>query len=67
MYLVAFIDWFSRYVIVWELSNTLDGLYCLQALDRALEQGQPDILNADLVSNSLRWSLAVRCKALPSV
>jgi len=47
MYLVAVMDWFSRYVIAWELSNTLDALFCLQALDRALEEGQPEIFNTD--------------------
>lgn len=47
MYLVAVIDWFSRYVLTWRLSNTLDGLFCLQALHEALHQGQPDIFNTD--------------------
>jgi len=47
MYLVAIIDWFSRYVISWELSNTLDGEFCLQALQRALQMGQPEIFNTD--------------------
>ncbi len=47
MYLVAVMDWFSRFVIAWELSNTLDGLFCLQALDRALQEGQPEIFNTD--------------------
>jgi hypothetical protein len=36
LYLMAVIDWFSRYVVSWELSNTLDTGFCLQALDRAL-------------------------------
>jgi putative transposase len=35
MYLMAIIDWFSRYVITWQLSNTLDGEFCLQALEGA--------------------------------
>jgi putative transposase len=47
MYLVAVIDWFSRYVLAWQLSNTLDGLFCLEALERALAHGQPDIFNTD--------------------
>jgi len=47
MYLAAIIDWYSRYVITWQLSNTLDGRFCLEALDRALAQGQPDIFNTD--------------------
>jgi putative transposase len=39
LYLVAIIDWFSRYVLAWQLSNTLDGLFCRVALRQALEQG----------------------------
>ena len=47
MYLVAVIDWFSRYVLAWEVSNTLDGYFCLDALDTALTQEQPEIFNSD--------------------
>lgn len=47
MYLVAIIDWYSRYVVSWQLSNTLDGLFCLDALDLALAQGKPEIFNTD--------------------
>lgn len=47
MYLVAVLDWHSRYVLSWELSNTLDGDFCLLALERALQQGQPEIFNTD--------------------
>ena len=47
MYLVAVIDWFSRYVLAWELSNTLDGLFCLHALEDALREGSPEIFNTD--------------------
>jgi putative transposase len=47
MYLVAILDWFSRYVIAWRLSNTLDGTFCLEALQMALALGQPDIFNTD--------------------
>lgn len=47
MYLVAIIDWFSRFVLAWQLSNTLDGRFCLEALQRALLLGQPDIFNTD--------------------
>jgi len=46
-YLVAVIDWFSRYVLSWELSNTLDVHFCLNALDKALRKGKPGILNTD--------------------
>ena len=47
VYLVAIIDWFSRYVLAWELSNTLDAGFCMSALEEALGQGQPDIFNTD--------------------
>lgn len=47
MYLVAVIDWFSRYVLAWEVSNTLDTDFCLLALDRSLKQGTPSIFNTD--------------------
>ncbi|MCF7849132.1 MAG: DDE-type integrase/transposase/recombinase [Kiritimatiellales bacterium] len=48
MYLTAVIDWYSRYVLAWELSNTLDSLFCVAALDRALSQGMlPEIFNTD--------------------
>jgi len=47
MYLVAIIDWYSRYVLTWGVSNTLDGAFCLTALDQALASGQPEIFNTD--------------------
>ena len=47
MYLVAVIDWYSRYILAWELSNTLDGHFCQVALQQALAQGQPQIFNTD--------------------
>ena len=47
LYLVAVMDWFSRYVLSWELSNTLEALFCVEALERALSQGRPDIFNTD--------------------
>jgi putative transposase len=47
MYLCAVIDWYSRYVLSWELSNTLDGDFCLCALEAALRQGRPEIFNTD--------------------
>ena len=47
MYLVAIIDWYSRFVIAWQLSNTLDGSFCLETLLLALEQGHPEIFNTD--------------------
>jgi putative transposase len=47
LYLVAVLDWYSRYVLAWELSNTLDTGFCLAALEDALRQGQPRIFNTD--------------------
>jgi len=47
MYLVAILDWFSRYVLSWQLSNTLDNNFCLKALERALERRKPEIFNTD--------------------
>jgi putative transposase len=48
MYLVAIIDWASRAVLAWRLSNTMDTAFCLTALDEALARfGKPDIFNTD--------------------
>jgi putative transposase len=47
MYLTAVIDWYSRYVLSWRLSNTLDGGFCLEALNEALSRGRPEIFNTD--------------------
>ena len=48
MYLVAVMDWHSRKILSWRLSNTLDSDFCNQALQEALERyGKPEILNTD--------------------
>lgn len=47
MYLTAVIDWYSRNVLSWRLSNSLDGRFCLEALEAALGGGQPEIFNTD--------------------
>jgi putative transposase len=47
MFLAAVIDWHSRLVLSWRLSNTLDGRFCLEALDMALKGGRPEIFNTD--------------------
>ena len=47
VYLVAILDWFSRYVVDWEISITLDTSFCLSTLDRALEKATPEIFNSD--------------------
>ena len=47
VYLVAIIDWYSRYVLSWRLSNTLDVSFCREALEDALGKGCPEIFNSD--------------------
>ena len=47
VYLIAIMDWYSRYVIAWEVSVTLDADFCVRALERALRQGRPGIFNSD--------------------
>jgi putative transposase len=47
MYLAAVIDWYSRYVITWRLSNTLEGAFCLEMLEEALRSGSPEVFNTD--------------------
>jgi putative transposase len=47
MYLVAIMDWYSRKVLSWAVSNTLDEKFCVDALKEALNKGRPDIFNTD--------------------
>jgi putative transposase len=47
MYLAAVIDWYSRYVVSWRLSNTLEGTFCLEMLEEALGCGRPEMFNTD--------------------
>jgi putative transposase len=47
VYLTAVLDWYSRYVLSWELSATLDGAFCLTALEQALTRGVPEVFNTD--------------------
>ena len=47
MYLAAVIDWYSRYVLSWRLSNSLEGVFCVEALEDALQLGKPEIFNTD--------------------
>ena len=47
VYLVAIMDWFSRYVLSWEVSITLESSFCLSALDWALRIARPEIFNSD--------------------
>ncbi len=80
VYLVAIIDWFSRYVLAWELSVTLDSNFCVSALECALERGQPEVFNTDqgaqftslafserLLAREIRISMDGRARALDNI
>ena len=47
LYLVAIMDWHSRYVVAWRLSNTLEVGFCAEALEEALARGKPEVFNTD--------------------
>jgi len=47
VYLTAVMDWYSRYVLSWQLSNRLEGSFCIAALEQALSRGQPEVFNTD--------------------
>jgi putative transposase len=47
LYLVAVMDWVSRYVLAWRLSNLLEASFCVEALEEALGKGRPEIFNTD--------------------
>lgn len=63
VYLVAVLDWFSRYVLAWDLSVTVDGQFCLDALDRALGQGTPEIFNTDQGAQFTATAFTTRVQA----
>lgn len=80
MYLVAVLDWYSRYVIAWRLSNTLDMHFCLATLEQALRQATPEIFNTDqgaqftasafvdrVLSSGAKMSMDGRGRALDNV
>jgi putative transposase len=80
VYLVAVMDWFSRYVLSWAVSITMDVGFCLEALEQALEMAHPDIFNSDqgaqftstdftgrLESAGVRISMDGRGRALDNV
>jgi putative transposase len=80
VYLTAVIDWYSRYVLSWQLSNRLEGSFCLEALDAALAHTQPKIFNTDqgtqftseaftnrLLSRAVAVSMDGRGRALDNV
>jgi len=63
MYLVAVMDWYSRYVITWELSNTLESGFCITVLQQALQQSQPEIFNTDQGSQFTSDEFTTRLEA----
>lgn len=80
MYLVAVMDWYSRYVLSWCLSNSLDTSFCLEALDVALADARPEIFNTDqgcqftssvftsrLLENEISISMDGRGRAIDNV
>jgi putative transposase len=80
IYLVAVIDWFSRYVLSWEVSISMETAFCLSALDWALARARPEIFNTDqgsqftsvdftsrLEAASIRISMDGRGRALDNV
>jgi putative transposase len=80
VYLVAIIDWFSRFLLSWEISNTLDYYFCLESLEKALLNGKPEIFNTDqgsqftslkyiekLLDHKIKISMDSRGRALDNI
>lgn len=80
IYLTAIMDWYSRYVLAWELSNTMDNSFCIEALERALSIAGPEIFNMDqgsqftsidftgiLEANSIRISMDGRGRVFDNI
>ena len=80
LYLVAIIDWYSRFVLSWRISNSLDSVFCVDALDEALKLGCPEIFNTDqgsqftgerhtsrLKSNEIKISMDGKGRAIDNV
>jgi putative transposase len=80
LYLVAFLDWFSRFVIAWELDHTLEVDFVLEALNKALQIGKPEIANSDqgsqytsqryikvLLENDVKISMDGRGRAMDNI
>ena len=66
-YLVAIMDWSSRKVLAWRLSNTMDVSFCVEALEEALDRhGPPEIFNTDQGSQFTSWAWTQRLKAAGS-
>ena len=80
VYLIAIIDWFSRYVLDWQLSTTLESDFCIETLSRVLEHGNCEIFNTDqgsqftanafinlLLANQIKVSMDGRGRALDNI
>jgi putative transposase len=63
VYLVAILDWYSRYVLAWDLSVTVDGQFCLAALESALGERTPEIFNTDQGAQFTATGFTDRLKA----
>ena len=63
LYLTAVMDWYSRYVLSWRLSNTLTGSFCIEALEEALSRSQPEIFNSDQGSQYTAEAFTSRLEA----
>lgn len=63
LYLVAIIDWFSRYVLAWRTSITLEATFCLEALEQAFAQARPEIFNNDQGAQFTSTDFTARLKA----
>ena len=79
-YLVAVMDWFSKYILSWEISNSLDVHFCLSSLDKALRSGKPEIFNTDqgsqftslsfvkkVLDNNIKLSMDSKGRALDNI
>ena len=65
LYLVAIMNWASRYVLAWRLSNTLDASFCIEALDEALARhGAPEIFNTDQGSQFTSMAFTARLQTI---
>jgi putative transposase len=80
VYLVAIMDWYSRYVLTWEISVSLESSFCISALERALAAARPEIFNSDqgaqftslaftekLLAQGIRISMDGRGRALDNI
>jgi putative transposase len=68
VYVVAIMDWYSRKVLAWRLSNTMDADFCVDALEEAIRRyGASDIFNTDRVPSLPAMSLQAFSRTLTSV